>query len=419
MAAGPLLIGDAEGRVQTIHSGEDLTELDRVLLDLGHDATGSGTSLRDRVEESDTGAGISDDKLLELAEWTYKNVEEVWSGFNLIADTVAKGARVRGPDRAVEWGQTVDIQEKVRLAVINALVYGRAIMEAGETFLKVRNPRNITIEQDDEGEITSVEQTVDNDPVELDPDQVWVFTLHRMVSDDLQGISAVQPVIQTIDDQLGVRKVNRAIQDRYRAPIRLVEMPEDATKEDRQAVQTQLEDTPPDMDLVLPPGAELTVLGHGENQVSLDELMRQHFVDRIFMGLGIPKIALGVPHDANRATSDTQRKLLLAQKVQPYQRQVQTFFQNLLHGTLDIEGTLEFDAIQARDDEALAKVSKILVETGIKTPKQVEARYWDWDEGTRASTSAPTDREDDEGAGVGSAGTTNGAGRTDTPEEGT
>jgi len=72
-----------------------------------------------------------------------------------------------------------------------------------------------------------------------------------------------------------------------------------------------------------------------------------------------------------------------------------------------------------RDEEVLAQVSKILVETGIKTPKQVEARYWDWDEGTRASTSAPTDREDDEGAGVGSAGTTNGAGRTDTPEEGT
>jgi hypothetical protein len=93
------LIGDAEGRVQTIHSDEDLTDLDRILLDLGHDATGQGTSLRDRVEASDTGAGVSDDKLLELAEWTYKNVEEVFSGFNLIADTVAKGAAFEAPMR--------------------------------------------------------------------------------------------------------------------------------------------------------------------------------------------------------------------------------------------------------------------------------------------------------------------------------
>jgi hypothetical protein len=134
VAAGPLLIGDDEGRVKTIHSGKDLSELDRILLDLGHDATGSGTSLRDRVEDADSGAGVSDDKLLKLAEWTYKNVEEVFSGFNLIADTVAKGARVRGPDQAVEWGQRVDVQEKVRLAVINALVYGRSFMEAGEDF---------------------------------------------------------------------------------------------------------------------------------------------------------------------------------------------------------------------------------------------------------------------------------------------
>jgi hypothetical protein len=96
-AAGPLLIGDAEGRVQTIHSGKDLSELDRILLDLGHDATGSGTSLRDRVEDSDTGAGISDDKLLELAEWTYKNVEEVWSGFNLIADTSPRAPASAAP----------------------------------------------------------------------------------------------------------------------------------------------------------------------------------------------------------------------------------------------------------------------------------------------------------------------------------
>ncbi len=397
----PLLLGDATGRVRQIHTTEELTDLDRILLDLGHDATGAGRSLRDRVEDSDTGSGVSSDKLLELAEWTYKNVEEVWSGFNLIADAVAKGARFRGPDRATAWGQAIDVQEKVRMIVINALVYGRAVMEAGEDFLKVRNPRNIEIEQDDDGEITSVTQEIDAEPTELDPDTVWVFTLHRLFSDDVQGISAVQPVIQTVDDQLGARKVNRAIQDRYRAPIRLVEMPEDATKQDRQDVQSQLEQTPPDMDLVLPPGAQLTVLGHGENQVSVDELMRRHFVDRIFMGLGIPKIALGVPDDANRATSDTQRKLLLAQKVQPYQRKVQRFLQNVIHGTLEIEATLEFDALQARDEEMLANVSKILVETGVKTPEEVEARFWDWDEGARGSTQAGSDPDADEGDVVG------------------
>jgi hypothetical protein len=66
----------------------------------------------------------------------------------------------------------VDVQEKVRLAVINALVYGRAVMETGDTYLKVRNPRNIEIEQDDEGEITSVVQEIDAEQTPADMDLV-------------------------------------------------------------------------------------------------------------------------------------------------------------------------------------------------------------------------------------------------------
>jgi len=133
---------------------------------------GQGDSLRDRVEDADSGTGVDDDKLLELAEWTYKNVEEVWSGFNLIADTVARGARVRGHDTAEAWGEDVDVQEKVRMMVVNALVYGRCVCEAGQDFLKVRNPRNITIEQDDEGEITSVVQEIDAEQTPADMDLV-------------------------------------------------------------------------------------------------------------------------------------------------------------------------------------------------------------------------------------------------------
>lgn len=72
----PLLVGDAAGQVRTIPTGDELTDLDPILLDLGHDATGQGTSLRDRVEDANTNADVSDDTLLELANWTYKNIEE-------------------------------------------------------------------------------------------------------------------------------------------------------------------------------------------------------------------------------------------------------------------------------------------------------------------------------------------------------
>ena len=37
--------------------------------------------------------------------------------------------------------------------VKNALVYGRCVMEAGDGFLKVRNPRTISLTQDEDGEL--------------------------------------------------------------------------------------------------------------------------------------------------------------------------------------------------------------------------------------------------------------------------
>lgn len=328
---------------------------------------------------------LTDRKSMELALWTYLNVEEVWSGFNLIAETVAKGFQIqtrfkKDARRTDHWARAVHLDDKVRMWVKNALVFGRCVMEVGEDFCKVRDPRTLTLDQDDDGQLVKVTQEVDNQEREIPTDRVHIFTLHRLFSDDLRGISACQPVFQTIDDMLGARRVNRAIQKRYRAPIRLIEMPADATEPDRRAVQSQLEETPPDMDIVLPPGAKIHVLGHGDKGLEIDDLMKEHLTDRIFLGLGIPKIALGLPDGSNRSTSQVQRELLLQNKVAPYQRQVKQFTERLLQEALGIEATVTFDPVDTRDDKEIATVSKTLVDAGIKTPEQVEAHFWDWGE---------------------------------------
>lgn len=368
-------------RSRLLLTDAELTGTEKVLLQLAHETESGGHSstmgdLRGQGE-------LDDEKVMELAEWVYLHVEEVWSGFNLIAEAVAKGYQVatrfkKDHARVDAWNTHVRIEDKVRMWVKNALVYGRCVMEAGESFCKVRNPRTLTLEQDNDGDLVKVVQDTDDGEKEIPTERVHVFTLHRLFSDDLSGVSAVQPVLQTIDDQVGVRKVNRAVQKRYRAPVRLIEMPADATDADRKAVQAQLEETPPDMDIVLPPGAKVHVLNHGKDGVVIDELMKAHFTDRIFMGLGIPKLALGIPDGSNRSTSETQRKLLLAQKVAPYQRQVRQFAQALYHAVLDVEVEVSFDPIDARDDKDIATVSKTLVDAGIKTPEQVEEHYWDW-----------------------------------------
>jgi hypothetical protein len=286
------------------------------ILDLGHRDASLGQSTQ--PADDATSSKFDDEKTMRLAEWVYLNVEEVWSAFNLLAEATARGFEARPVDDADEqavadWNRAVAIEDKVRMWIKNALVYGRCVMEAGEDFLKVRNPRSMELEQDEDGELVEVTQVLDDGEHPVPVDRVHVFTLHRLFSDDVRGISAVQPVLQTVDDMVGASRVNRAIQERYRAPIRIIEMPSDATDQDRKSLQSQLEETPPDMDLVLPPGAKVTVVGHGDDQVDVDELMSHQFVDRIFIGLDIPKVALGLPDGSNRSTSRTQRRLLLEQ----------------------------------------------------------------------------------------------------------
>lgn len=219
------------------------------------------------AEPLDQRAGLLDDgKAMELAEWCYYNVEEVWSGFNLLAEAVARGFRVTAPTKALQrdvdaWSDRVRLADAVRMWVKGALIYGRSTTEATRDFLKVRNPRFLRIHQDKEGAITRVVQELPTGTRNVPVDRFHVFTLHALTSDDVRGVSAVHPVLQTIDDMLEARKVQRAINKRYRAPIRLIELPADATEADRRALQQHLEGTLPGMDILPPSGAMRPLAG--------------------------------------------------------------------------------------------------------------------------------------------------------------
>lgn len=327
---------------------------------------------------------LDDARVMYLAEWAYFNVEEVWSGFNLLAEAVARGFRVafsggKAPSAELDaWNEGVHVADKVRMWVKNALIYGRCVMEVGDGFLKVRNPRFIDLEQDARGRLVKVWQHTADGKRAIPADRVRVFTLHRLFSDDLRGISAVHPVLQTIDDMLEARRVNRAVAKRYRSPMRIVELPADATDADFLAVQRELKQSAPGSDLVLTPGARIHVLNHGKDAFQPDELMRAHLTDRIFMGLGIPKVALGIPDGSNRSVSEVQREMMLADKVAPYQRQVKAFAEGLYLQRFGVKPAVTFDPVDRRDEREMAEVSRILVETGIRTAEEVRDRYWAW-----------------------------------------
>jgi hypothetical protein len=278
---------------------------------------------------------LDDAQAMRLAEWTYYNIEEVWSAFNLLAEAVSSGFRVEAPTEALQrevdaWSASVQMHECIRMWVKNALVYGRCVMEVGPTFLKVRNPRFLDLEQDERGALVAVWQRIGGGERRPVPrEHVRVFTLHRLFSDDLRGVSAVHPILQTVDDMLEARKVNRVLSKRFRTPVRVIELPSYATPADQRALTAQLKKTPPDTDLVLPPGAKLQVLNAGKDALQPDELLRAHLTDRIFMGLGVPKIALGIPDGTQRSVSEVQRAMLLEDKVAPYQRQVKEFAERL------------------------------------------------------------------------------------------
>jgi hypothetical protein len=70
--------------------------------------------------------------------------------------------------------------------------------------------------------------------------------------------------------------------------------------------------------------------------------------------------------------------MLLADKVAPYQRQVKQFAERLYAEMFGRKPTVVFDPIDVREEKDIAEISKLLVEAGIKTPKQVETHYWTW-----------------------------------------
>ncbi|MCA1813091.1 MAG: phage portal protein, partial [Halobacteriales archaeon] len=328
---------------------------------------------------------LDDAEAMRLAEWAYYNVEEIWSAFNLLSEAVARGFRVNAPTQRAQasidaWNAEVHAQDKVRMWVKNALIYGRCVMEIGPTFCKVRNPRFIELTQDGAGGLAAAAQVVGGVKHGIPVDRVRVFTLHRLFSDDLRGVSAVHPVLQTLDDMLEARGVNRAVARRYRAPIRLVELPPDATEAEQLALRDQLLSTPAGTDIILPPGARMTVLNHGNDAFEPDQLMREHLTDRIFLGLGVPKIALGLPDGSNRSVSEVQRAMLLADKVAPYQRQVKEFAEKLYGDLFGKRPTVVFEPLDVADEKVVAEVSKLLVESGIKTKEEVEEHYWKWTE---------------------------------------
>lgn len=96
------------------------------------------------------------------------------------------------------------------------------------------------------------------------------------------------------------------------------------------------------------------------------------------MGLGIPRIALGIPDGSNRSASEVQREMLLADKVAPYQRRVKWCAEELLERLFGRRAAVHFDPVDVRNDKEIAEVSRVLVEAGIKTAKQVEEHFWPW-----------------------------------------
>ncbi|MCA1814428.1 MAG: hypothetical protein LC624_10835, partial [Halobacteriales archaeon] len=254
----------------------------------------------------------------------------------------------------------------------------RCVMEVTRAFCKVRNPRFVALEQDDAGKLVGAWQTLGGARRAVPVGRVRVFTLHGLVSDDVRGVSAVHPILQTVDDMLEARKVNRAVAKRLGTPVRIVELPPTAHEDDQGTMADLLDKVPADADLVLPPGAKLSVLGQGRDVLQPDEATREHLTDRILMGLGVTKIALGLPDGSNRSVSEVQRAMLLADKVAPYQRQVKAFAERLYGELFGRRPVVTFEPVDVQDELVVAQVSKALVETGVKTKDEVSQHYWRW-----------------------------------------
>lgn len=304
------------------------------------------------------------DTMQTLGLSAYLLCGQVHTGFNMIAYAMTKGMKVvalTGSEadqiKVDKFLDRVRLKDKAEMIVINALCFGRCIMEFGKDYLKVRDPRDFTMEWDDDKQIiTDIKQ--DNNTEYLDRTKIETFMFRRLFSDSEYGISACYPAFNTVEDLLEIYKSNREILKRFRKPLVVAYKPDGASDAEEADMISMFSSEDYKGWYIVPEGWQVKVEGTGNAQFKVDDLMAQ-ITHQIFHDLGLPE-TLFQP-DAQKGTTNEHIKLVLYERIKPEQDKLKTFMEYALKKHLKIPVRVTFDEMRTEDSLMRVKILQEMI----------------------------------------------------------
>lgn len=302
---------------------------------------------------------LAPERMMQLGLNAYMKCGQVNTAFNMLADATARGFEARAEDETSQtvidlFNQKVMMGDKIKMLVLNALIFGRAVVEIGDDLFKIRDPRSFQVEWDDEkGLIKEINQQGNHQF--LDKNKIEIFILKRLFSDDLYGISAALPAFHTVEQLLEIKKGSKTLMKRFWKPFAIFKYPDTASDEEKADVYEMGQDDSYDSFYMVPMDWEVEFKGPGEVQMNVDKLI-DTASDQIFVDLSFPKAAIMA--DSYKSDTEARIKLMIYEAVRPFQDKAKVFMEYLYLKHLGVKCTVSFDRVNQTD--ALTNVQILL-----------------------------------------------------------
>ena len=293
---------------------------------------------------------LAPERMMQLGLNAYMKCGQVNTAFNMLADATARGFEARAEDEASQtiidlFNEKVMMGDKIKMLVLNALIFGRAVVEIGDDLFKIRDPRSFQVEWDDEkGLIKEISQQGNHQF--LDKSKIEIFILKRLFSDDLYGISAALPAFHTVEQLLEIKKGSKTLMKRFWKPFAIFKYPDTASNEEKADVYEMGQDDSYDSFYMVPMDWEVEFKGPGDVQMNVDKLI-DTASDQIFVDLSFPKAAIMA--DSYKSDTEARIKLMIYEAAKPNQEKAKAFMEYIYLKHLGVKATVSFDRVNQTD----------------------------------------------------------------------
>lgn len=228
------------------------------------------------------------------------------------------------------------------------------------------NPRKMSVELDDKGNITKWKLTGNGDEQEFKPEDVIHF-YYKKEAGEVYGIpfyyQSLEDVrlLRAIEDDVA-KLVHRYSAPLYHVSVGLAQPGYEGTEEDINLVRSLIEQASGDGVLITNEKVDVKISGAEGSAINAENYLK-YFENRVFTGLGVSATQMGRGDTANSSTADSLDQQML-NKIKAFQKTIENTVTYKVFSELLLEGG--FDVINDIEQIVKFEFNEINLDTEIK-----------------------------------------------------